>query len=141
MIPENVRLCMGQRMMLMRTASHYMPSLLMSWLNSPAMLATVRRLTGGTASPHLNIRDIRNFPVPVPPVDEQHEITRRVETLFAYADRLEARYAAASEQVEQLTPSLLAKAFRGELVSHELRVGPTATPGRPNLCGAGIYSG
>jgi len=33
--------------------------------------------------------------------------------LFAYADRLEARYAAAREQVEQLAPNLLFKAFRG----------------------------
>lgn len=41
---------------------------------------------------------------------------RRVETLFAFADRLEARYTAARKQVDQLTPSLLAEAFRGELV-------------------------
>jgi type I restriction enzyme S subunit len=55
----------------------------------------------------------------LPSLAEQHEIVRRVEALFAYADRLEARYAAAREQVEQLTPSLLAKAFRGELVGPE----------------------
>ena len=52
---------------------------------------------------------------------EQAEIVRRVETLFAYADRLEARYAAARRQVEQLTPSLLAKTFRSELVQPEPR--------------------
>ena len=51
------------------------------------------------------------------PLAEQHEIVRRVETLFAFADRLEARLAAARAQVEGLTPSLLAKAFRGELDS------------------------
>jgi type I restriction enzyme, S subunit len=34
-------------------------------------------------------------------------------------ERLEARYTSASEHVERLTPSLLAKAFRGELVSQE----------------------
>ncbi|MBK6791343.1 MAG: hypothetical protein IPG80_02110 [Anaerolineales bacterium] len=51
--------------------------------------------------------------------EEQAEIVRRVEKLFAYAERLEARYTSASEHVERLTPSLLAKAFRGELVSQE----------------------
>jgi type I restriction enzyme S subunit len=50
---------------------------------------------------------------------EQTEIVRRVETLFAFADRLEARYTAARAQVEKLTPSLLAKAFRGELVPQD----------------------
>ena len=34
-------------------------------------------------------------------------------------ERLEVRYLSASERVERLTPSLLAKAFRGELVSQE----------------------
>jgi len=51
-----------------------------------------------------------------PPIAEQTEIVRRVEALFAYSDRLEARYNAARAQVEKLTPSTLAKAFRGELV-------------------------
>jgi type I restriction enzyme S subunit len=57
--------------------------------------------------------------IPVPPIEEQAEIVRRVEKLFAYAERLEARYTSASEHVERLTPSLLAKAFRGELVRQE----------------------
>lgn len=39
--------------------------------------------------------------------------------LFPYAERLEARYQSASERVGRLTPSLLAKAFRGELVGRE----------------------
>ncbi|WP_444545824.1 hypothetical protein, partial [Vogesella fluminis] len=47
------------------------------------------------------------------------EIVRRVETLFAFADRLEARLASASAAAERLTPSLLAKAFRGELVPQD----------------------
>jgi type I restriction enzyme S subunit len=46
---------------------------------------------------------------------EQHEIVRRVETLFACADRLEARLAAAQARVAQLTPGLLGKAFAGML--------------------------
>jgi type I restriction enzyme S subunit len=57
--------------------------------------------------------------IPLPSLAEQHEIVRRVETLFGYADRLETRTAAARARVQQLTPSLLAKAFRGELVSAE----------------------
>jgi len=40
---------------------------------------------------------------------------RRVEGLFALADQLEERLAKALGQMEQLTPSLLARAFKGEL--------------------------
>jgi len=54
-----------------------------------------------------------------PPIEEQTEIVRRVESLFAFANRLEARYTAARAQVEKLTPATLAKAFRGELVPQD----------------------
>jgi type I restriction enzyme S subunit len=47
---------------------------------------------------------------------EQQEIVRRVECLFALADRLEQRLMQSRRQVDQLTPSLLARAFAGQLV-------------------------
>lgn len=52
-------------------------------------------------------------------MEEQTEIVRRVEELFAYADRIEARYQAARARVDKLTPAILAKAFRGELVPQD----------------------
>jgi len=79
----------------------------------------VQEKAKGMAIQHLSITDFAQAPVPVPPPAEQAEIVRRVETLFAFADRLEARYTAARAQVEKLTPSLLAKAFRGELVPQD----------------------
>lgn len=56
---------------------------------------------------------------PLPPLAEQHEIVRRVEQLFALADRLEAPLDAARKRVDRLRQSILAKAFRGELVPTE----------------------
>ncbi len=79
----------------------------------------VKDKSQGMAIQHLSIIDFAQCPVPVPPLAEQAEIVRRVEKLFAYAERLEARYYSASEHVERLTPSLLAKAFRGELVEQD----------------------
>jgi type I restriction enzyme S subunit len=57
------------------------------------------------------------LPVPVPPAKEQTEIVRRVEELFAFADTIEQKAAAALERVNNLTQSILAKAFRGELTA------------------------
>jgi type I restriction enzyme, S subunit len=54
--------------------------------------------------------------IPHPPIAEQQEIVRRVEGMFALADQLELRLAKARGQVEKLTPSLLARAFAGQLV-------------------------
>ena len=57
-------------------------------------------------------------------VHEQHVIVRRVEGLFALADQIEARFESAQSRMEKLTPSLLAKAFRGQLVPQD----PTDEP-------------
>lgn len=59
------------------------------------------------------------FPIPLPPADEQAEISRRAESLFRVAEWIEARYAAALAQAQRLTPLLLAKAYRGELVPQD----------------------
>lgn len=75
---------------------------------------------------NINSEEIRSIEIKLPEVDEQLEIIRRVETLFAFADRLEARYTAGREQVDQLTPSLLDKAFRGELVPQDPNDEPAA---------------
>jgi type I restriction enzyme S subunit len=57
--------------------------------------------------------------IQVPSLEEQSELIDRVETLFTLADQLEARLTAAHKVVDRLTPALLAKAFRGELVPQD----------------------
>jgi type I restriction enzyme S subunit len=55
--------------------------------------------------------------IPIPPIQEQTEIVRRVEQLFTYADQIEQRVKDAQARVNHLTQSILAKAFRGELTA------------------------
>jgi len=55
----------------------------------------------------------------MPAIPEQQEIVRRTQSLFSLADQLEARLTAARRIVERLTPALLAKAFRGEVVPQD----------------------
>ena len=88
-------------------------------LNSPQGYIQSRRYTHGVGNQDLGLTRMIKTVIPLPPSDEQTEIVRRVESLFAYADRLEARYTAARAQVDRLTPALLAKAFRGELVPQD----------------------
>ena len=57
--------------------------------------------------------------VPLPDVEEQQEIVHRVEALYRIADQIEARYKKAKAVVDKLTQSILAKAFRGELVPQD----------------------
>jgi type I restriction enzyme S subunit len=52
-------------------------------------------------------------------LEEQKEIVSRVEKLLSTADEIEARYKKAKEYVDKLSQSILAKAFRGELVPQD----------------------
>ncbi|EFL4510768.1 TPA: restriction endonuclease subunit S [Escherichia fergusonii] len=66
-----------------------------------------------------NIRSelVKQAIVNIPSEKEQHEIVRRVEQLFAYADTIEKQVNNALARVNNLTQSILAKAFRGELTA------------------------
>lgn len=73
----------------------------------------------GMSMPRINVEHAREIPIAIPPIAEQHEIVRRVEALFRLADAIEKRVAAATARSDKLTPAILAKAFRGELVPTE----------------------
>jgi type I restriction enzyme S subunit len=72
--------------------------------------------------PRINVEDARAIPVPLPPLPEQHEIVRRVSALFALAKKIEARLSAATAAVNRITQSVLAEAFRGDLVETEASI-------------------
>ena len=84
------------------------------------------RTKGSVGQVNISLSQCRAFDFPVPTIEEQQEAVRRVETLFAFADRVEARLAQAQTFVDRMTPSLLAKAFRGELVAQDPADEPAA---------------
>lgn len=86
----------------------------------------LKELVHGATRPRINLRQLRNFEVMLPSLKEQAEIVRRVEALFAFADRLEDRLQTAQTAADRLTPSLLAKAFRGELVPQDPKDEPAS---------------
>ncbi|EKO8725259.1 restriction endonuclease subunit S [Escherichia coli] len=116
-IPKGVELCLGQRMVLIRASDKISSKYLTIVLNSNKILKIVKSKTMGSTAPRINMSDIKSYPIPLPPLPEQHEIVRRVEQLFAYADTIEKQVNNALARVNNLTQSILAKAFRGELTA------------------------
>lgn len=57
---------------------------------------------------------LSQLPVPVPSIEEQAEIVRRVEGLMSLVEQLQGRVQAATHQVERSSQALLAKSLRGE---------------------------
>jgi type I restriction enzyme S subunit len=62
-------------------------------------------------------KDLKDVPVPLPPLAEQQRIAARIEALFARADIIEQATSVSLRRAEQIDQSVLARAFRGELVN------------------------
>lgn len=81
-VPPDIRLCLGQRMVLLRPDSQKMNfRFLRYWLNSPVMSRHVHGFRDGTVAERLNLPTIRALPVVIPPLKEQHAIAHVLGTL------------------------------------------------------------
>lgn len=87
------------------------------FFNSPLSKKMVEDAAFGATRLRIDMALFKLFPVPLAPREEQTEIVRRVEELFAFADSIEQKATAALARVNNLTQSILAKAFRGELTA------------------------
>lgn len=110
-IPAGVDLCLGQRMVLLRAGKQVAPRFMMHWLNSPQTLSRVRALIGGSASPHLNVRDIRSFPVPLPPLQEQLLIAAEIDRCLSILCELEVEINATMTRTNSLRRAVLDRSF------------------------------
>ncbi|MCH2339872.1 MAG: restriction endonuclease subunit S [Pseudomonas sp.] len=88
-------------------------------LQSPLLQEELARRSTGTTVKGIKASVLKEIALPNPAIEEQTEIVRRVEQLLAFADQLEALVKAAQSRIDRLTQSILAKAFRGELVPQD----------------------
>ena len=101
-----------------RSVAHFIASdLLQQWLNKRAK---------GVAYTGINIETLRQLPLPVPPLDELAEITRKVERRLEKSDRLEAAIKMQLTRAAELRQSLLSEAFSGSLVPQALSDEPAS---------------
>lgn len=96
-----------------------LPPFLNVYFQSPKARSLLLGETVGGAQGVINTKAVSEIFLALPPKEEQIEIVRRVEQLFAFADQLEAKVAIAKQRIDTLTQSILAKAFRGELVPQD----------------------
>ena len=79
-VPEGVRLCISQRMMVFRIAKTDYPRFVMWLLDSKPTCAQALQDVMGATAPHVNISTIRNYSLAMPAFDEQKAIVNYIET-------------------------------------------------------------
>lgn len=94
------------------------PSYIELYFASPSIRKLVTDFVKSTSGQKgISGKDLKSVLVALPSFKEQTEIVRRVEELFAFADQIEQQVKNAQGRVNNLTQSILAKAFRGELTA------------------------
>ena len=120
MVPPDTRLCMGQRMMLLRAdPSTIRPRFLLHAVQAPYVRNYADRLSVGTGVRHLRVGDVECLPVPIAPGPEQQAIEQAVDLALANLSRLSTAAKGASASLTGLDRALLTHAFRGELVPQD----------------------
>lgn len=115
-IPEGIEVCMGQRMMLLRVNEKLNSRYLMHFLNSSKARQLVVDNIGGSASPHINVGDVKNFRIPLVSMKQQILIVNAVESRLSVCDSIEQTVDTALQQAEAIRWSILMQAFEGMLV-------------------------
>lgn len=84
-------------------------------MRSAPIQQQIREKTYGAALMQINIRDLRNLILPIPPRAVQAELAGKFESLLKDTQRLEALYQRKLETLSELKQSLLHQAFSGQL--------------------------
>jgi type I restriction enzyme S subunit len=74
-VPENIKVCLGQRMMLIKPKRELVNSrYLRYWLNSPLMSGYIYGYRDGSVAERLNLPTVRGLPIALPSLQVQNEI-------------------------------------------------------------------
>jgi type I restriction enzyme S subunit len=92
---------------------------LLYWLISEPFAGFTVEHEGRTVLPKINQQGLNQTPVPLAPLPDQLETVRRLRTAFDWIDRLAYQATSARKLIDRLDQSVLAKAFRGELVPQD----------------------
>ncbi len=77
----------------------------------------IKSITAGVAQQKVSLKKFKLLKVELPELSEQHAIIMKVNELFEHSYTIEKQYNAAKARLDKLTQSILAKAFRGELIT------------------------
>ncbi|MDY3663944.1 MAG: restriction endonuclease subunit S [Campylobacter sp.] len=81
------------------------------WLN-------LGKTFNGSAIPHIYFRNYKNFYIPLPPLDEQERIVKKIDELFSQIDILETSKQSLLKNIKHTKTRILDLALQGKLVEN-----------------------
>ncbi|ETO91998.1 restriction endonuclease subunit S [Legionella oakridgensis] len=118
-IPENTKICMGQRMMLLRPSNHLASKYLLYSMMEPGFQSRMNLSAVGTGVKHLRVGDVENLCIPIFGRAEQSAIIDILDEQLSVIEEQEKEIEASLNKSEVLRQAILKKAFSGQLVSQD----------------------
>ena len=115
-IPPGLKICLGQRTMLMRPSAALDKGFLLAALMSPVVRSLIDRVAVGSGVKHLRVGDVERIAVPLPPLAEQNRIVAELDRRLSIVREVEAVVDANLLRAQALRQEVLSRKFhaRGE---------------------------
>lgn len=75
----------------------------------------------GARMPRANMNAVLDFLIPIPSLNDQKKVVRKIENLSAETKKLESLYYQKITSLDGLKKSILQKAFNGELKTEDMK--------------------
>ena len=116
LIPNHYHFCLGQRTMLFRPNQELViPRFLLLYVIAPYVYDQAKEKNTGCGVGHVNVRDIKEFSINLPQINDQQSIVARLDALNEKCKTLQANYEKTLTLCDDLKQALLRKAFNGEI--------------------------
>jgi type I restriction enzyme S subunit len=115
-LPKGHEVCLTQRLLLLRAnPDTVLSDFVLHYLNSPLFREQVLSGCRGLTTPHIRVQDAPQFVLPLPPLVEQQRIVNRLANIKACVAKLQQYQSALQDELNALLPSVLDRAFKGQL--------------------------
>lgn len=87
-LPKDKKICLGQRVMLIRPGTHILQRYLQLFLMCNHTVKHLTQNYKGVGVKHINVADVCSLPIPLPPLAEQKRIVAQLEEILPLCERL-----------------------------------------------------
>lgn len=99
----------------LRSSDYLEPIYLESWISTPMFIRKAVEDSKGVNLPRVSFKSIAEYPLALPPIEEQKEISRILDSALARVERVNELVALAVAQLAAMKRQLVAAALAGKL--------------------------
>jgi type I restriction enzyme, S subunit len=111
-IPKNMKICLGQRVMLFRLNLNFaIPEYLIELIYYQDTRLRFDSIVGGTTNPHVNVSDVKSFKFAFPKTDEQKRISNSLKEIRSLIEKEQVTF----NKISKLKISLMQDLLTGEV--------------------------